>query len=599
VQPLKKSRFGILCLFSPAHFGIVSFFKLLNKSNENDEREEVENYQNYYLGPVVFSVDSDNSGKMSIIDGQQRVTSITLLLIYLNNRQKKSDIEQVNISELIYSEKYGKKSFNMSDESREKCLQNLFEKGEYFLTDSDDETSANIVYRYTDIVNSFPEEINEMVLPYFIDWLIEKVVVVKIIAYSNENAYTIFETMNDRGLNLTPTEMLKGYILSKITDKEKRNEINDLWKKEIQKLHEFGETTDQDFFQSWFRGKFASTIRPGRAGSEDQDFELIGSRFHNWFKENHEKLFSIVSPNDIFDFFKYTFPFYVKVYILIKKSLETFNKDIPHLYYIKYWGIAESLRDPLLFSSININDTEETIFEKLDAVSRFIETFTVRRSINFKNFGHSSIKYTMFNIIKNIRNNDIIELCKNLLIEIENIPQKWDGILKFYLHGTNGGFVKHLLSRITSYIDNIIGKDINYSNYHHPKGKQFEIEHIWANKFDEHRDEFEQENEFYEWRNSIGALLLLPNGTNQSFNSDNYEDKLEHYLKENTFAQTLHQTFYVKNPNFLNSPLIKIMGFEPHEKFKKNDIIARKILVKNICENMYGLEYFKKYPNVV
>jgi uncharacterized protein with ParB-like and HNH nuclease domain len=32
---------------------------------------------------------------------------------------------------------------------------------------------------------------------------------VKIIAYSDENAYTIFETMNDRGLNLTSTEMLK------------------------------------------------------------------------------------------------------------------------------------------------------------------------------------------------------------------------------------------------------------------------------------------------------------------------------------------------------------------------------------------------------
>ena len=43
--------------------------------------------------------------------------------------------------------------------------------------------------------------------------------------------------MNDRGLNLTPTEMLKGYVLSKITDKKQRNEINELWKNEIQKIH--------------------------------------------------------------------------------------------------------------------------------------------------------------------------------------------------------------------------------------------------------------------------------------------------------------------------------------------------------------------------
>lgn len=44
---------------------------------------EIENYQCYYLGPVVFS---HNNGKKSIIDGQQRITSITLLLIYLNHR---------------------------------------------------------------------------------------------------------------------------------------------------------------------------------------------------------------------------------------------------------------------------------------------------------------------------------------------------------------------------------------------------------------------------------------------------------------------------------------------------------------------------------
>jgi uncharacterized protein with ParB-like and HNH nuclease domain len=55
-------------------------------------------------------------------------------------------------------------------------------------------------------------------------------VLVGITAYSDENAYTIFETMNDRGLNLTSTEMLKSYVLSKITDKNKRLEINDIGK---------------------------------------------------------------------------------------------------------------------------------------------------------------------------------------------------------------------------------------------------------------------------------------------------------------------------------------------------------------------------------
>ena len=91
-----------------------------------------------------------------------------------------------------------------------------------------------------------------------------------------------------------------------------------------------------------------------------------------------------------------------------------------------------------------------------------------------------------------------------------------------------------------------------YVTYHHPGGKQFEIEHIWGNKFKEHKDEFEQETEFQSWRNSIGALILLPQGTNQSFSSDKYSYKLEHYIKENTYVQSLHPNFYIKNPNIIN-----------------------------------------------
>jgi hypothetical protein len=185
------------------------------------------------------------------------------------------------------------------------------------------------------------------------------------------------------------------------------------------------------------------------------------------------------------------------------------------------------------------------------------------------------------------------------MVEADKLPEKWDGIQKFYLHSMNGNFVKHLLSRLSSYIDNLIGKDTTYANYHHPKGKQFEIEHIWANKFNKHINEFDQKNDFIEWRNSIGALLLLPNGTNQSFSSDMYEDKLEHYLKENTYAQTLHQAFYTKNPNFLKSPIIIKLGFEPHQHFKKNDILSRKKLLQRICEELWNIDYFNKNPYVV
>ncbi len=563
----------------------------LKSYNHEHKRADVANYQSYYLGPVVFSVNPEN-GKKSIIDGQQRITSITLFLIFLNHLQKNRDIK-VSISELIFSESFGEKSFNMTDEMREPCLKSLYEFGEYTLQNDDDETIRNMVARYEDIEQSFPEELTESALPFFIDWFKENVVIVAIKAYSDDNAYTIFETMNDRGLNLTSTEMLKGYVLSKITDKKQRNEINGIWKTQVQKLHEFDENADQSFFQAWFRGKYAISIRPGKADAEDQDFELVGSRFHNWFKDNHRILFNLKSASDFYTFFKEQFPFYVSWYLKILEVKKEYNTNIPHLNYINHWGIAESLQNPMLLASIKVTDDTATIHQKIDSVARYIETFTVRRSLNYHKFGQASIRYTMFNIIKLIRNNDSKTLGINLKSEIGKITDMWSGVKEFGLHGQNGRFVKHLLSRITSYIDELTGHgDRNYRTYHHPVGRQFEIEHIWANKFNEHRDEFEQLPDFVKWRNSIGALILLPQGTNQAFSDKKYEIKVKYYIRENVYAQTLHSSYYALNPNFLNSQIIQNLGFKPHEQFKKEDIKERQLLVQKICEKIWTDEYY-------
>jgi len=562
----------------------------LKSYNKNDKRSDVANYQNYYLGPVIFSNDP-YSGKKSIIDGQQRITSITLFLIYLYHLQSGNG-NNVSITELIYSEKYGEKSFNMSDSLREPCLKALFDVGEYIPKDIDDETVLNMKECYTYIEQSFPEELTKEALPFFIDWFIENVVLVEITAYSDENAYTIFETMNDRGLNLTSTEMLKGYVLSKISDVKQRTDINEIWKDQMQKLHENDENEDQAFFQAWFRGKYAISIRLGQVGSVDQDFELIGSRFHNWFKENDKALFNLNTSDEFYDFFKYQFQFYVEVYLNILKAQESFNQNMPHTNYIKNWGIAESLQNALLLAPICYGDDQNNVEKKLDFTSRYIETFTVRRAVNYRKFGQSSIKYSMFKVIKRIRDNDLKTLGIILSDEVEKIPENWDGICEFGMHGQNRKFVKHLLSRISGYLDERIGKGNTYVSYHHPNGKQFEIEHIWANKFSEHTDEFSQENDFQSWRNSIGALILLPQGTNQSFSSDKYDAKVDHYIKENTYAQTLNQNYYVKNPNFLNVPEIQKLGFKPHNQFKKSDIEEREKLVKRVCENIWSIDYF-------
>ncbi|MFC6861508.1 DUF262 domain-containing protein [Zunongwangia atlantica] len=555
----------------------------LQSYHSDHKRAEVANYKNYYLGPVVFSM---AEGKNSIIDGQQRITSITLLLIFLNNLQKESN-NTVNIQELIFSEKYGEKSFNMTDEDRQEVLKDLFENGDYQIKENDDETVTNIAERYEDIVRVFPEELTNAPLPYFIDWLIGNVILVKITAYSDENAYTIFETMNDRGMSLTSTEMLKGYVLSKISNKELRSDINEVWKTNMQKLHEYEDNADLEFFKAWFRAKYAITVRPRVADSENQDFEQIGTRFHDWFKNNHVEKIGIRTSDDFYKFFKKEFDYMINAYIKSYDMMIYFNSKYPNIHYIKNWGIARSLQDTMLLASLDSDEEKDKMFEKMDVVSKFIETYTVRRAINFRKFGASAIQYTFFNIIKSIRDLDIQNLKNKLSENLKNMQEDFNAVTVFRLHQQNKRFVKHLLSRITGYIDQEVGKSTNYSNYFNPStGKKYEIEHLWSDDFEDHRDEFEQELEFWNVRNSIGALVLLPNGTNQSFNSDRYTDKLPHYLKENTYAQTLHPDFYLKNPNFLKSDITSI-PFQAHKQLLKEDIEKRCQVVQVLCEKIW------------
>jgi uncharacterized protein with ParB-like and HNH nuclease domain len=251
----------------------------LDVYTEGDLRTAVEHYNNYYLGPFVVS---SKDGTKSIIDGQQRLTSLTLFLIFLNNLQKELGGKEA-IEPLIFSEKFGQKSFNIQVEERRACLEKLFIEDYYEVQPDDDESTVNMASRYAEIGDAFPEEIKGKAFPYFLDWLKYNVILVEITAYSDDNAYTIFESMNDRGLNLTSTEMLKGYILSRFKEPKDREKTNRYWRESIQNLHRHGKEEDQKFFQAWLRSQYADTIRQGRAGSSNEDFEKIGTRFHSWF----------------------------------------------------------------------------------------------------------------------------------------------------------------------------------------------------------------------------------------------------------------------------------------------------------------------------
>ncbi len=550
-------------------------------------REDVEKYGKYYLGSIVIC---SKDGKRSIIDGQQRLTSLTLLLIYLNNLQKDRE-DSVPIKDLIFSEKFAKKSFNLQVDDREECISSLYTRGDYDASDKN-ESVKNIVERYRDIVDLFPEELKGDALPYFLDWLTENVIFVEISTFSDEDAYTIFETMNDRGLNLTSAEMLKGYLISNLDSQEDKLELNELWKKRILQLKEIDKEEDLEFFKSWLRAKYAESIRQGKRGSENEDFEKIGTRFHSWVRDNKEKI-GLKNKMDFYKFIKQDFDFYIKLYLKINSAAENPQKNLESIYYIYQRGFT--LYPPILMAPIKISDDEETINKKLALVSKFLEMFIVFRSINFRTLGYSAIRYTMFSLVKEIRNVNIKQLAEILKKKASEFEQNLEGMKNLRLNGQNKRFIHFLLARITKYIEDNCSIPSNFQAYIDPELKKpFEVEHIWSDIFEEHKEEFDQRDDWEEYRNKIGALILLPRGFNQSYGKLPYSKKLPHYFGQNILAKTLNEQCYNKNPTFLQFIKNSKLPFKPYTNFKKKEIIERTELYQRICEKIYDINEFDK-----
>ena len=121
------------------------------------------------------------------------------------------------IETMIFSEAFGSKSFNINVDDRHDCMEAIFNDKPFDVTNAG-ESVKNLYKRYENIIELFPRnDITDDIILHFCDWLAEKVFFIEIIASTEQDAHKIFVTMNDRGLNLNSTEMLKGYLLSEIS----------------------------------------------------------------------------------------------------------------------------------------------------------------------------------------------------------------------------------------------------------------------------------------------------------------------------------------------------------------------------------------------
>lgn len=489
--------------------------RFLDSYQPGDAAKEVAHYGHYFLGSIVVS---QNEDVRHIVDGQQRMTSLSILLIYLNNLQKGRD-QQVSIQSMIYADDFGEKKFKMDVPERNDCMEALFNETP-FNTDDVSESVRNLVARYQDLSELFPDDLQDDALPLFIYWLMRKVKLIEIIAYADEDAYTIFETMNDRGLSLTPTDMLKGYLLANIDNAEKRLEADKTIKKFLGKFTLHGKETDSDFFKAWLRSQYAQKIRERKKDAKPEDFDLIGTEYHRWVRNNASAL-GLHDGNDFHQFVMRDFQFFAGLYLMLLNAAKTRTARLESVRYNADAGFT--LQHHVTLASVTPQDDKDTATAKMGVVADFLDSWLNLRFWNYKSNSYSTMSYAVFLVIRSIRGKSLAEVRIILHEQLKKDMEEIEFSHPVHLNQFTSKAIHRQLARFTDWLEEQSGVPGRYEDYIVRSGKNaYEVEHIWANHYDRFADVFDQQGDFDRTRNQIGGLLLLPKKINASLSDLTY-----------------------------------------------------------------------------
>lgn len=191
--------------------------------------------ENYFLGSLIL-IRKPDGNEFELVDGQQRLTTITIFLAVLRDyfaENNKNDLANKIQNEFICKE--GKYRLQVSEGRLD--FENYVSSGLHSLGNKKpialNPHVISTVACLRDNIRSKEEELqrsDKQALDYLealYEFFMDKTLVVNIIAEDLSSAYTIFETINQRGEGLETDELLKNYLLKRLHEEVSRhNRLN-------------------------------------------------------------------------------------------------------------------------------------------------------------------------------------------------------------------------------------------------------------------------------------------------------------------------------------------------------------------------------------
>lgn len=566
------------------------------------QRTQVATYPPYFLGSIITSVET--GGKKPLIDGQQRLTSIFLLLAFLERLRRDNKVAAaLDLSTLLGSVSFGAMDYSIQFSASRKAIFDAYLNKDTTLDEAieaaEDVTNLDEGdQRLLDALRNTESLLDSQVkvhIAYFIDYVVERILLIDISVASEAEAHRVFVTMNDRGLRLGPIDLLKGQILSQIPDPADSQACHASWVTSINILRDLGSEEDSLFFRTLFRAKWAETIRGKTKGDAPGDFDIIGDAYHRWFEDNLGKL-GITNGDDYKRFAKDDITKYVEIYKFINQAETTPVAGFEVIYYNAVRKF--SFQPMILMAATEVSDVTSEWQAKILLVAKLVDVLLTSRMIEGKQNNYENLRDPSFSLAKAVRGKTRAQLETYVRAEWPKYFSHISNLAKLAYGSDDKSDLLFLLARFATHLEDEIGLKsrtgfVTFWKRDRGQYKTFDIEHLLKEVYDPAAlptsHGFPDEKEYKRQRNLLGALILLPRSRNRSLQDKPYRDKLHAYTNENVLAQTLTAGFYVNHPDvtrFLTAN--PQMTMENIQDFSKDDINKRADFYIELAKNIWA-----------
>ncbi len=491
----------------------------------DDIIESIESNSNHYIGTIVLSKSADDDEKFYIVDGQQRTTTITLIISSL--------IKQLSDKDALYYERFYLKE---GDRYRISPLN----RDQSFFTNILEGTINEPQNKSQRFLKEAIEEINFKVanIDDKLKFLksVEKLEIMEFVENSEGDAIRIFQTVNDRGKPLSNMEKAKSlliYFSNRYLAKSLDNTINDHFS-DIFEIYDdikhFGEELgvnlikNRDFNED-------NLMRYHFVTYSNENYDPTASYVLQFLKNQLTKFRNEASDNDYPEMHKFISDYIASLKNFFDNCRAVIERAKTEAKFFK------------IFVVLNLSATLYPLIIKLQGLGLLDKALTGkgREDFNFYDLVEL-IEVRVYKTRATDPKADIARLVYDIdtkrAEDIENwliwFNGRWMPKEEFQSNLSRGIYGNRALNHIfITYCEHVNKKEYSMTELKDLLNKSPNIEHILSQTptFDPIALGFDNKEDFIDFEHTIGNLTVLEKGLNSSVQNKNAIDKIDGYGK--------------------------------------------------------------------